>query len=309
MKIGVFMGGRSSERDVSLRTGEAIYQALQRKNLEAVKIDPANNLMEQLMKEKIDLAFLALHGPYGEDGRIQGFLEMLDIPYTGPGVLASALCIDKIHTKLILKENNLPTPDFLTFNYLEYQNSAVEVRDKILQRFSLPVVVKAPTQGSTIGIYFVHKPEELDEAICQALTFDSTVLIEEFITGIELTAGVLGNEQPQALPLIEIVSETGVYDYEAKYTVGLSSHIIPPRISAAAQKQIQELAVKTFQALGCRGTSRVDFLLTSEEKPYILEVNTIPGMTETSLFPDAAKAAGISFDDLVEKIYLLALEK
>ncbi len=309
MKIGVFMGGRSSEREVSLRTGEAIYQALLRKNLEAVKIDPAANLIEQLTKEKIDLAFLALHGPYGEDGKLQGFLEMLDIPYTGPGVLASALCIDKIYTKQILKEHGLPTPDFLTFNALEYQKDPASLMEQILNRFSLPVVVKAPTQGSTIGIFFVHQPEKLDEAIRQALTFGPTVLIEEFITGIELTAGVLGNAQPQALPLIEIVSETGVYDYEAKYTVGLSSHIIPPRISEAAQKQIQELAVKTFQALDCRGTSRVDFLLTAEEKPYILEVNTIPGMTETSLFPDAAKAAGISFDDLVEKIYLLALEK
>lgn len=309
-KIGVLLGGRSAEREVSLRTGEAIYNALIKKGYSAVKIDVAEDFIGKIREEKITLAFLALHGPYGEDGTIQGLLEMLNIPYTGPNVLASAICMDKIYTKKILRDEGLPTPKFEVIKKYNYQKADKQkLYEEIWAKFDLPIVVKAPTQGSTIGITFVHEKEKLEEAILDCFKYGDNALIEEFISGVELTAGILGNDNPIALPLIEIVSETGVYDYEAKYTVGLSSHIIPPRISLEAQDKIKDLALKTFMAIGCQGTSRVDFILTKEGLPYILEVNTIPGMTETSLFPDAAKSIGICFEDLVEKIYQLAIEK
>lgn len=309
-KIGVLLGGRSAEREVSLRTGDAIYQALTKKGYHAVKIDIVDDFILRIQEEKIELAFLALHGPYGEDGTIQGLLEMLDIPYTGSGVLASALCMDKIYTKKILRSEALPTPDFSILEKSEYQSLSPEkCISSVLEKLSLPLVVKAPTQGSTIGIYFVHTKEELLPAIEKAFQYGNHVLLEDMISGVELTASVLGNDTPMALPLIEIVSNTGVYDYQAKYTAGMSKHIIPPRISPQAQEKIKTLAIKTFKALGCQGAARIDFLFTKEEKPYILEVNTIPGMTEVSLYPDAAKAAGISFEDLIESIVQLALEK
>ncbi|WP_082788967.1 D-alanine--D-alanine ligase [Desulfolucanica intricata] len=309
-KIGVLMGGKSAEREVSLRTGEAIYKALTNLGYQTVKIDVHNDVAEQLIKEKIDLAFLALHGKYGEDGCIQGLLEILDIPYTGSNVLSSALAMDKIATKRMLIQAQLPTPDFSLINRNSYYNkNKDEICQNIIKALPLPLVVKAPTQGSTIGISFVHQPEQLPSAIENAFKYDSSALIEKYISGIEITASVLGNDQPEALPLIEIVSATGVYDYEAKYTVGLSEHIIPPRLEQNKQAQIQDLAVKAFMTLGCSGLARVDFIIDEQGNPYILEINTIPGMTETSLAPDAAKAAGISFENLTQKIVELALAK
>lgn len=309
LKIGVIMGGRSAEREVSLRTGEAIYKALKEKGYDAVRIDADTSLAENVKGLNIRLAFLALHGRYGEDGTVQGLMELLGIPYTGPGVLASAIAMDKVTTKKILAFEGLPTPPFLLVDRQEAQQKGLDsVAQEILTEKNLPLVVKAPTQGSTIGITFVHQPEQLAPALAEAFRYDPRALVEEFITGTEVTASVLGNNQPVALPLIEIVSATGVYDYEAKYTVGMSDHIIPPRIPVEQQKKAKELALKTYLALGCRGLSRVDFIITEAGEPYILEVNTLPGMTETSLFPDAARAAGIEFPDLVEKLVQLALE-
>lgn len=308
-KIGVLMGGRSAEREVSLRTGEAIYNALVNKGFNAVKIDVDFDIAEQLKGQKIELAFIALHGRFGEDGTIQGLLEMLDIPYTGSGVLASALAIDKIATKKILAYEGLPTPNFFVLEHSRYRKCEPQkIVAEILSKQKLPLVVKAPTQGSTIGTSFVHNEEELLPALEEAFKFDSCALVEDMVEGVEVTSSVLGNEDPIALPLIEIYSVTGVYDYEAKYTVGLSDHIIPPRIPDEQQENIKELAVKTFKALGCRGLARVDFIVDRQGKLTILEVNTIPGMTETSLFPDAARAAGLSFEDLTERIVNLALE-
>ncbi len=310
VKIGVLLGGRSAEREVSLRTGGAIYNALVNKGYDAVKIDVAGDFVNQMKNEKVTLAFLALHGPFGEDGTIQGLLEMLGIPYTGSGVLASALCMNKIATKKILIYEGLPTPDFLVIDLNTCREKGLEaVVKEILKNITLPVVVKAPTQGSTIGITFVKEAKDLDQAIKEAFKYGTEALVEKMIDGVEITSSVLGNDNPVALPLIEIVSATGVYDYTAKYTVGLSDHIIPPRIPAGAQETIKELAVKTFKALGCRGLARVDFILTPEGKAYILEVNTIPGMTETSLYPDAARAAGIEFEDLAENLVNFALER
>lgn len=309
-KIGVLMGGRSAEREVSLRTGEAIYKALASKGYNVEKIDVDLDIAEKLKSKGIELAFIALHGRYGEDGTIQGLLEMLDIPYTGSGVLASALAIDKIATKKMLSHAGLPTPDFSVIDKSRYQKEKpANIIKEILSWNSLPLVVKAPTQGSTIGTSFVHAEKDLQPALEEAFKYDPCALVEEMIEGVEVTASVLGNQDPVALPLIEIYSATGVYDYEAKYTMGMSDHIIPPRIPEKQQREIQAMAVKAFKVLGCRGLARVDFIIDTTGKYTILEVNTIPGMTETSLFPDAAKAAGISFDDLTEKIVKLAMER
>ncbi len=309
LKIGVLLGGRSAEREVSLRTGEAIYNALLQKGYDAVKIDVDNNIAENLKQNNINLAFLALHGKYGEDGTIQGLLEMLDIPYTGSGVLASAMCMNKIVTKKILVHEGIPTPEYVTVSYAEYKNKPLSaIIDRIMQ-LGLPVVIKAASQGSTIGVSFVHEQENIKKALEEAFKYDPAALVEKMVQGMEVTASVLGNDNPEVLPLIEIISATGVYDYQAKYTAGLSEHIIPPRMAGELQNKVKDLARRTYLALGCRGLARVDFMLDEAGNPYVLEVNTIPGMTETSLFPDAARAAGISFADLVDRLVHLALEK
>lgn len=307
-KIGVLCGGLSAEREVSLKTGEAIYKALLKNEYNAVKIDVDKNIAENLKINNIELAFVALHGKYGEDGTIQGLLEILGIPYTGSDVLASATAINKIATKKVMAYEGIPTPGYFAVSRWEYTNNPGSIASQI-EKLGLPVVVKAATQGSTIGISFVNTKEQISSAFEDAFKYDDNVLVEKMIDGIEITASVLGNESPQALPLIEIVSATGIYDYKAKYTVGLSDHIIPPRINNELQEKIKTLAIRTYQAVGCRGLARVDFMVDASGKAYALEVNTIPGMTETSLFPDAAKAAGISFEALVKKLVDLAVPK
>lgn len=307
-RIGVLMGGRSAEREVSLRTGQAIYNALLQKGYDVVKIDVDEQIVDNLRREKVGLAFLALHGPGGEDGTIQGLLEILNIPYTGPGVLPSAICMDKITTKKLLVYEGLPTPRFIVVRRQEYQEAGP---GGVLQRMArvvpLPAVVKAPRQGSTIGVTFVQEQAQLPVALEEAFRFGADALIEEMIDGVEVTAAVMGDEQPIALPLIEIVSRTGYYDYQAKYTAGLSDHIMPPRLPADVQQELKRLAERVYAVLELRGVIRVDFMVSrGEHRPYILEVNTIPGMTETSLVPDAARAAGMEFADLVEKLALSA---
>lgn len=310
MRIGVLYGGRSAERDVSLRSGEAVYNALITGGYNnVVKIDVGMDLVERLKEERIELAFLALHGKYGEDGTIQGLLEMLDIPYTGSGVLASALAINKIATKKIFKMEGIPTPDFTVVTRRDIAKKGIEaISASVLQDVGIPAVVKANTQGSTIGISFVHREEEMGPAIQSAMEYDCDVLIETFVSGMEITASVLGNYEPVALPLIEITSVTGIYDYQAKYTPGMSDHIIPPRIHQDIQDRLKELAVKAYLAIGCQGLGRVDFMVAGDNI-FALEINTLPGMTGTSLFPDAAKYIGIEFPDLADKLVKLAMEK
>lgn len=310
LRIGVLCGGRSEEREVSLRSGEAVYRALLAAGYhDVLKIDVGFDLVEQLKENKIELAFLALHGKYGEDGTIQGLLEMLEIPYTGSGVLASALAINKIAAKKIFTLEGIPTPAFTVVTRREVLNQGLEqAAARAIKEVGVPAVVKANTQGSTIGISFVHEQEKMSAAIESALEYDHDVLIEEFIFGIEVTASVLGNHDPVTLPLIEITSVTGVYDYQAKYTPGMSDHIIPPRLPEEIQSKIKELAVRAYLALGCRGFGRVDFMVKNDEI-FALEVNTLPGMTATSLFPDAAKHAGIDFPELADRLVKLAQEQ
>lgn len=309
-KVGVLMGGRSAEREVSLRTGEAAYKALLEKGYQAVKIDVGPDVVERIKAEKIDLAFIALHGKYGEDGTVQGLLEILDVPYTGPGVLASALAIDKVATKKILVYEGLPTPGFIVLPRREVESGGMrDAVRRVEKEIGLPAVIKAPTQGSTIGISIVRSKDGIAAALELAFKYGEAALVEEMIDGMEVTASVLGNEDPVALPLIEITSATGVYDYEAKYTPGMSDHVIPPRLPEELQTSVKELAVRTYKAMGCRGLSRVDFMVDREGRSFVLEVNTIPGMTATSLFPDAARAAGIEFPELIDRLVRLALEK
>lgn len=299
-KVAVLLGGKSTEREISLMTGDQIARALEENGYDVRKIDPAGNLAGELRDFQPDVAFIALHGKFGEDGTIQGMLEMLGVPYVGSGVLTSALAMDKVMTKKILLYEGITTPDCVFFNKRQVQSGEWgDFTRKVSERLGYPVVVKPACQGSTIGINIAKNKEELRKAVDEALAYDETGLVERFIDGTEITAAVLGTDEPRVLPLIEIVSDTGFYDYEAKYSSTLSHHIIPARVSEEVQQIAKELALRTYRALGCRQFSRVDFMVSKEGIPYVLEVNTIPGMTRTSLFPDAARAAGLSFNGLI----------
>lgn len=294
MKIGVLMGGLSAEREISLKTGNACLQALTQLGYHAVAVDVDHALPEQLKAAGIEIAFIALHGRFGEDGRVQGLLEMLQIPYTGSGVLASSVAIDKVVTKKMLLYHELPTPGF---DYMRAGDSS----EKLLARCKhFPLVVKPSREGSTLGISIVHSHEALRHGIDTAAALDGTVLVEDFIDGSELTVSVLNGD---ALPIIQIVPKNGFYDYHAKYTAGETEYLMPAPIDAASTQRIQQAAVDACRALGCRGAARVDFMLREREF-YCIEVNTIPGMTETSLLPKAAQEAGIKFPQLVEMILL-----
>jgi len=252
-----------------------------------------------------DVAFIALHGRYGEDGTVQGLLELLGIPYTGSGVLASALAMDKIVSKRLLRAEGVrvpPSVDLMSRRELSTRDVSREVA-----ALGYPVIVKPNRQGSTIGMSKVERPDELARAIEEAFDYDSQVLIEKFLNGVEITAGILGNEELQVLPLIEIVPAKGFYDYEAKYTPGATEEICPARIPEATSEEARRLALAAHRALGCRGMSRVD-MIAAADGVYVLEVNTIPGMTPTSLLPTAARAAGIEFPQLLDKLIELALE-
>ena len=310
VKIGVLMGGQSAEREISLLTGEEIYNALVGKGYNCVKIDVNKHVVSFLNDEKPDLAFLALHGKHGEDGTIQGLLEIIGIPYTGSGVLASALAMDKIATKKMLLSDGFATPEYALVAKERIQAADSALAGELIARLGLPLVIKPPRQGSSIGMSIVKLEEQLFPALNLAIQYDpSEVLAESFIDGKEIHAAVLGNKTPLALPLIEVDAVSGVYDYEAKYTDGMSSHTIPPRIPEDLQKTIKSLAVRVFKSFGCRGLARIDFRVDRHDRPFILEINTIPGMTSVSLCPDAARAAGIEFPELVEKMVKLALDE
>ncbi len=294
-KIGVLMGGLSSEREISLRTGNAILKALQDKGYKAVAIDADRKTVLELQRAAVDAAFIALHGALGEDGAVQGLLEMLQIPYTGSGVLASALAMNKVAAKKIFIYHGLPTPRFQSLRVVP--GCAPDVTAGVT--IACPVIVKPAEEGSTIGVSIVRTREELLPALENARGFGSELLVEEYITGRELTVGIL-NDQP--LPLIEIIPRKGFYDYQAKYQKGETDYVFPDWPGPQREAEIQGLALRAFQALGCSGAGRVDFMVDRHGNPLILEVNTVPGMTETSLLPKAARRAGIEFSELVERI-------
>jgi len=293
-KIAVLCGGTSSEREISLISGKAVYKAIKKLGLNVVLIDVNKNIAEKLKKEKIDIAYITLHGTPGEDGTIQGMLELMGIAYTGCGVFSSSATIDKIVSKKIFEYANIPTAKWAVIEKL-----------KPFKEIEFPVVVKPASQGSAIGISIVKNKKEFEKAVKLAFAYDTKVLVEKYIKGVEVTAGVL-NGKP--LPVIEIVPKGKFYDFKSKYTVGQSTHIIPARLPEKILKKIQNIALKVYNEFMCNGTCRVDMIVDKQNNIYVLEVNTLPGMTETSLFPDAAKAAGISFENLVLEILRSALK-
>jgi len=308
-RIAVIRGGKSAEREISLKTGKAILDALSRQGYSTIDIDPANNLHKALYQQEVDIAFIALHGRFGEDGTIQGLLELEGIPYTGSGVLASALAMDKIMSKRIFNNLNIETPKFVVLKINEVEGKLDEIEKDLIDELGLPIVVKPSLEGSSLGLSIVKNKNQLREAIKEAFKYDQELLVEEFISGKEITIGLLGNQSPQVLPIIEIRPKEGVYDFKSKYTKGMTDFIIPAELPDVVYKKAETLALKAYQALKCKGMGRVDLRINSAGEAYVLEVNTIPGMTETSLLPQAAEVVGIDFDQLVVKILENALEK
>jgi len=343
LRVAVLMGGVSSERNVSLSTGKQILESLDREKYEVIGVDAAmlpGSTLSQLKgaeteadavakardalaasaklvsvseiinpdrRMRPDVVFIALHGKYGEDGTIQGMLELLGIPYTGSGVLASALAMDKSMTKKVLAAEGIPIPESFDFIVKKGEWDKTSVAQKVA-KIGYPVIVKPNCQGSSFGMKKVNASDELNSAIEQAAVYDDRIIVERFLEGRELTVGVLGNDSPFALPVTEIVPKNAFYDYESKYATGGSEHIVPAKIGDEETARAQELALAVHKALGCRGMSRTDIILC-DGSMYVLEVNTIPGMTPTSLLPEAARVAGIPFAKLLDMLIEYALEE
>lgn len=291
------MGGASTEREISLKTGKAIHAALTRRGYRATMIDVDPSLPWALKKKKIAVAFLALHGPGGEDGTVQGLLDVLGIPYTGSGVRASAVGMDKAMTKVVVEREGVPVAPGITI-----RKGQGTVAPKNLR---WPLVVKPVDQGSTVGVSIVHTPQQWASAVRRARRQGSTIVVESFIKGRELAVSVLDGK---ALPTVEIVAPGGFYDYAAKYEKSETRYLCPAPITKVQDRQVKEFAVRSYQALGCQGAARVDFRLNSAGRPFFLEINTIPGMTERSLLPMAAAKAGLSYESLAERILESALK-
>jgi len=295
-KIAVLMGGLSAEREVSLKSGAAVYKALQERGYDAVAIDVDRKLATRLADEQVEVAFVCLHGRYGEDGSVQGLLELLAIPYTGSGVLASALAMDKVFAKKIFAAAGLTITPYIVVR------SGESVESDSLP-FSLPVVVKPSREGSSVGVGIVKAAAELPEKLAVAFGYDSEVLVEKYVKGREIQVGILDGK---AMGAIEIVPKNEFYDFEAKYTDGMATHIMPAPLPEADYASLLSLGERAHEALGCSGYSRVDFIVTPSGESYLLEVNTLPGMTALSLLPEIAQHAGLAFVELVERIALAA---
>ena len=303
--IAVVMGGPSPEREVSLNTGNAILQALLQKGYKAKAIDLLpEKFADQLKENGIEIVFNAVHGLYGEDGRMQGFLDMLGIPYTGSGVEANALAMDKIISKQMFHLENIPTPRYIVVK----KDMPLEQQVKMVKDFGLPAIIKPPDQGSTIGVTKVSKENQIREALEEAFKFNSNILVEEFICGREFTVSVLAEKDGvRSLPVIEIAPHSGSYDYHSKYTVGATTYTVPAQIDEKTTRAMQEYSRKIFELFGCKGVARVDYMMDADNNVYALEINTVPGMTATSLVPKAAGAEGLCFPDLCEKILFSAI--
>ncbi|SDF27057.1 D-alanine-D-alanine ligase [Massilia sp. PDC64] len=294
-KVGVLFGGRSAEREISLISGSGVLQALKSKGIDAHPFDPAERSLAELAAEQFDRVFIALHGRYGEDGTLQGALELLGIPYTGSGVMASSVGMDKVTTKIVWLAAGVPTPRYVTI-----AAGAVVDTDAIVAELGLPLIVKPPLEGSTIGITKVTDAAGLQAAVDLARQYDKVVLVEQFIQGREFSVPVLGSgPTARALPIVEIVAPEGNYDYQNKYFTDDTKYHCPAPLDAATTAAIQAHVVNAYRALGCEGWSRIDVLLReSDNQPFLLEVNTSPGMTTHSLVPMAARAEGTSYEDL-----------
>ena len=296
-KVGVLFGGRSAEREVSNMSGAGVLAALQSKGIDAHAFDPGQRSLAELAAEKFDRVFIALHGRFGEDGSLQGALELLGIPYTGSGVTASSVGMDKITTKIVWLHQGLPTPRYAVLNAQSDLNA-------VAADLGLPLIVKPPHEGSTIGITKVSEAAAFKAAYDTAAALDDSVLAEEFVTGREFTVAILGGgASARALPIVEIVAPEGNYDYQNKYFTDDTKYFCPAVLPEALAVEMQRIAVEAYRALGCEGWGRVDVLLRErDQKPFLLEVNTSPGMTGHSLVPMAARAEGISYEDLCVEI-------
>ena len=292
-RVGVLLGGLSSEREVSLNTGAGFVNALKKLDYPYVEIDPGPDLPSQLKNAKMDCALLALHGKYGEDGTVQGILEYLKIPYTGSGVLASALAMNKVATKQILSHWGVPTPEF---QLLDLKKDTIK---NFKLNMPLPVVVKPAQEGSSVGMTIVKDSAKIYEALELAAKYDKVIIVEKFIPGQEIAAAIF---MGKALPMIEIKPKSEWYDYKRKYTAGQTDYVVPAPLPKDVEKKCEQYTLETFRAVGCRQYARVDLRVTPDGKPYVLEINTLPGCTETSLLPKAAAKAGITFEKMIETL-------
>ena len=304
-KIAVLMGGRSLEREVSLRSGERVFGALQELGYRAIALDVTPELTETLRSEKPDAVYIALHGKFGEDGTVQESLEFLGIPYTGPGVVACELSWDKALSKRLFAGEGIPTPRWVTFTSDAFKEmgaaSALDLVPAAVGGF--PVVVKPTKQGSALGLTKVETAEGLPEALLTALSFGDAAIVEKWVEGTEIAVSVLdGPEGPEVLPPVEMVAKSGLFDFQAMYTAGETEYYCPARLAPEVLRDVEELAASCHILLGCRDVSRVDMVVDSSGRPFVLEVNTSPGMTETSLLPMSAAAAGIDFARLVDRL-------
>ena len=306
IRLALLSGGVSSEREVSLNSGKQVFDALDKDKYDITLYDPKTDLKKLVIaSDKIDAALIILHGPFGEDGTVQGLLDLLDIPYQGAGVLGSAMAMNKLVAKRLYEGAGVPTPSYLSFSMTDTIDTL-----KVIHALNLPLVVKPACAGSSVGMTIVKAAKDLQDAIKLSFQHDDTLIIETYIKGLELTCGVLGNEDLEALPIIEIIPGEGheFFDYTAKYTAGVTREICPARIDDAITKKAQELAIKAHQALFLKGYSRTDMILSGQNLS-VLETNTIPGMTATSLFPQSAEVAGYSFTRLLDKLIKLSIQE
>ena len=309
LKIAVLYGGVSKERDVSISSSKGIIEALKRNGHDVIGIDFHPDRLHEMITLDVDLVFIGLHGKFGEDGSIQGMLDMLEIPYVGSGVLASSLAMDKHKAKKLFAQSSIPVAKDKRY-YVTKSTDLNAVVNDIKQAFTTPFVIKPNREGSTLGLTIVQHEKETEAAIKHAVQSDEVILVEQFIKGKELTVPVLGKIGEEiALPIIEIIPKNELYDYASKYEAGGSEHIIPARINESLTEQIKTYAVKAHRVLGCETYSRADFLLTDDGTAYILEVNTLPGMTPTSLFPDSALTYGITYEEMIEKFVELTVNQ
>lgn len=306
MKVAVLKGGRSLERGVSLRSGARVEDALERLGHDVVALDVGGDLVKRLEVEGPDVAFVAMHGVGGEDGTAQELLEILGIPFTGPGAAACARCMDKSLAKHAIREAGLPTPDWFAFSQTAFRElGAADALGRLERGLGFPLVVKPSRGGSSLGVKFAASAGEVPQALVSAFSYDDRVLLERFVDGRELAVSVLGEE---ALPVVEAIPTGGdSYNFEARYEIGRTRFVCPAELSDEQRASVTEAALATYRALGCAGFARIDLILAADG-PQILEANAIPGLTDTSLLPQAAEAAGLSFEQLVERILDLALK-
>ena len=312
-RVAVLKGGRSLEREVSLRSGARVEDALERLGHEVVAVDVGGDLVERLRAERPDVAFVALHGRDGEDGTVQELLELLDVPYTGSGVSACIRCMDKVLAKHLMRDRGIPTPDFYAFNETAFKElGAAGALPEIEERLDFPIVVKPAAQGSALGIKFARTPADVPTALVAAFSYDRKVLLERHVRGRDLAVSVVDLEEgPVALPVVEAVPrEEHFYDFEARYEIGRSEFVCPARLEDDVAAEAQRLAREVYELFGCHGFARVDLMLEEGGGGlFVLEANAIPGLTETSLLPQAADAHGLGFDALVGRLVALALAR